>query len=111
MPPVLTSNAVVLCSHGGKVNLIPKQMTVAVQGGMVMCEPDLIGSPITGCAQAPSPTTKPCTAVVSTFPGGSSPKVLVSGRPAYLATVKGLTDGVPPGTLVVTFAGQVAVQA
>jgi hypothetical protein len=35
----------------------------------------------------------------------------VSGRPAYLATVKGLTDGVPPGTLVVTFAGQVAVQA
>jgi hypothetical protein len=111
MPPVLTTNAVVTCSHGGKVNLIPKQVTVGVQGGMVLCEPDLIGSPITGCAQPPSPTTKPCTVVVSTFPGSATPKVLVSGRPAYLTSVTGLTDGVPPGSLLVVSPGQVAVQA
>ncbi len=111
MPPVLTSSATVMCSHGGRVTLIPRQVTVGIQGGMVMCEPDLMGAPIVGCAQPPTPTTKPCTAVVSTLPGSSNPRVLVAGRPVYLATVQGVTDGVPPGTLLVVFPGQAAVQA
>ena len=111
MPPLLTSNASVMCSHGGRVTLIPRQVSVGIQGGMVMCEPDLVGAPIVGCAQPPSPTTKPCTAVVSTFPGSATPKVMVSGRPAYLGTLTGVTDGVPPGTLVVAFPGQATVQA
>ena len=64
-----------------------------------------------GLRPAATPTTKPCTAVVSTLPGSSNPRVLVAGRPVYLATVQGITDGVPPGTLLVAFPGQASVQA
>jgi predicted cobalt transporter CbtA len=110
MPPIVTSNAVIMCAHGGQVTLIPKQTQVMIQGGAVLCEPDLVGAPIVGCAQPPSPSTKPCTMVVSTLPGSTSLKVIVGGRPAYVATLNGLTDGVPPGALIVTSPGQMTVQ-
>jgi hypothetical protein len=110
VPPIVTSNAVIMCIHGGQVTLIPKQTQVTIQGGAVLCEPDLMGSPIVGCAQPPSPGTKPCTMVVSTLPGSTSMKVLVGGRPAYVATLSGLTDGVPPGTIMVASPGQMIVQ-
>ena len=110
MPPLVTSNARVICAHGGQVQLIPKQPVTKAQGGFVLCEGDLIGSPIVGCAQPPSPSTKPCTLVVSTLPGGSNPRVLVSGRPAHHAGLTGMTDGVPPGVITVVYPGQVVVQ-
>jgi hypothetical protein len=110
VPPIVTSNAVIMCAHGGQVTLIPKQTQVTIQGGAVLCEPDLMGSPIIGCAQPPSPSTKPCTMVVSTLPGSTSLKVMVGGRPAYVATLSGLTDGVPPGAIMVTSPGQTVVQ-
>ncbi len=111
MPPVVTSNAVIMCSHGGQVTLVPKQTQVTIQGGAVLCEPDLVGAPIVGCAQPPTPSTVPCTVVVSTLPGSTSLKAFVGGRPAYVATLAGITDGVPPGTLIVTSPGQTTVQA
>jgi hypothetical protein len=111
MPPVVNANATIMCSHGGRVVLIPRQMTVLAQGGPMMCEPDLVGAPIAGCAQPPTPLTKPCTTVVATFPGSTSLKAKVGGRPVYVATITGLTDGVPPGSLVVVFPGQTVVQA
>lgn len=111
MPPIVTSNATIMCAHGGQVTLIPKQTQVVIQGAPVLCEPDLVGAPIVGCAQAPSPSTKPCTTVVSTLPGSTSLKVLVAGRPAYVATLQGITDGVPPGALTVANPGQTSVQA
>jgi hypothetical protein len=111
MPPIVTSNATILCVHGGKVTLIPKQMQVLAGGGPILCEPDLVGSPIVGCALVPSPSTKPCTAVVSTLPGSTSLKVVVGGRPAYVASLSGMTDGVPPGTIMVVDPGQTTVQA
>src|SRR3712207_5606533 len=101
MPPIVTSNATILCAHGGRVTLIPRQATVTIAGGSVLCEPDLVGAPILGCAQAPSPSTKPCTTVVTTLPGSTSLKVLVGGRPVYVATLSGMTDGVPPGVITV----------
>jgi hypothetical protein len=110
LPPIVTTNATILCVHGGRVTLIPKQAQVTIQGGAVMCEPDLVGAPIIGCAQPPSPSSKPCTTVVSTLPGSSSPKVMVGGRPAYVATLSGMTDGVPPGAIMVVTPGQTAVQ-
>jgi hypothetical protein len=97
--------------HGGIVTLIPNQMQVTIQGGAVLCDPDLAGAPIVGCAQPPTPSTKPCTLVVSTLPGSTSLKVTVGGRPVYVATLAGLTDGVPPGGLIVSFPGQTIVQA
>ena len=111
MPPIVTANAVILCTHGGIVTLRPSQLSVLAGGGAVLCEPDLVGAAIVGCSQPVTLATKPCTTVLSTLPGASSPKVLVGGRPAYLATLSGLTDGVPPGTIQVVFPGQVVVQA
>ena len=111
MPPILTSQAVIMCAHGGQVRPIPGQMQVTIQGAPVLCVPDLLGAPIAGCAVPPTPATKPCTLVAATFPGSWSLKVSVAGRPAYLATLAGLTDGVPPSPLVVVFPGQVLIQA
>jgi hypothetical protein len=111
MPPVLTDQAVIMCAHGGRVLTIPRQMQVTIQGGAVLCVPDLLGAPIAGCAQPPTGATKPCTTVVATFPGSWSNKVTVGGRPAYVATLSGVTDGVPPSPITVVFPGQVTVQA
>jgi hypothetical protein len=86
-------------------------MTVLVAGGLVLCEPDLVGAPIVGCTQPITTNSKPCTTVLSTLPGSSAPNVLVAGRPAYLVTLSGITDGVPPGTIMVTVPGQVVVHA
>jgi hypothetical protein len=111
MPPIVTSNAVITCVHGGQVTLIPKQTQVTIQGGAILCEPDLMGAPIVGCPVPPTPSTKPCLMVVSTLPGSTSLKVMVGGRPVYVATLSGMTDGVPPGALLVASPGQTTVQA
>jgi hypothetical protein len=111
MPPVVTTNATIMCVHGGQVTLLPHQVQVQARGGNVLCEGDLSGAPIIGCAQPPSPSTKPCTTVISTLPGSSAPTVTVGGRPVLLATLSGMTDGVPPGTIMVVSPGQMTVQA
>ncbi len=109
MAPIVTSNAAITCIHGGQVVLVPTQTQVTIQGGIVMCEPDLVGALIVGCAQPPTPSTTPCTAVVSTLPGSSSPSVLVGGRPVYIAALSGITDGVPPGAILCVDPGQTVV--
>ena len=111
MPPVVTTNARIICAHGGQVTLIPKQTTVTIAGGQVLRETDLIGAPIVGCAQPPTVSSKPCTTVVSVMPGGSAPTVSASGMPVHTATLTGMTDGVPPGTVSVISPGQMTVQA
>ena len=111
MPPIVTTNDTIMCIHGGTVVLTPKQTRVLAQGGAVLRETDLIGAPIVGCAQPPSIATKPCTTVVSTLPGGSAPTVLVGGLPAHISTLSGITDGVPPGTIMVANPGAPLVQA
>jgi hypothetical protein len=102
---------VITCAHAGQVRPIPSQQRVLAQGAPILVVPDLLGAPIVGCVQPPTPATKPCTLVAATFPGSWSLKVMVGGRPAYLATLTGLTDGVPPSPLIVVFPGQVLVQA
>jgi hypothetical protein len=97
--------------HGGQVTLIPRQVQAFCTGGSVLCVPDLVGAPIIGCPQPPTPTTKPCTTVIATLPGSFSTTLFVGGRPAYLATLIGVTDGVPPAGLIVVFPGQVGTQA
>jgi hypothetical protein len=111
MPPILTAQSVIMCAHGGQIRAIPEQMNVTIQGAPILCVPDLIGAPIVGCALPPTPATKPCTLVVETFPGSWSFKVTVGGRPAYVSTLVGLTDGVPPSPLIVVYPGQVTVEA
>ncbi len=111
MPQIVTANAVISCQHQGMVTLTPGQTQVVIEGGEVLCEPDLVGAPIIGCTQPASPSSKPCLQVVSTVPGSTSTKVSVGGRPVYLSTLSGMTDGVPPGMLRVSDPGQTSVQA
>jgi hypothetical protein len=106
MAPIVTSNATITCIHGGQVTLVPSQTAVMIEGGEVLVEPDLVGAVIVGCAQAPSPSTAPCTAVMSTLPGSSNPMVLVDGSPVYIATLTGITNGVPPGAIACEDPGQ-----
>ena len=108
---VVTTNARIICAHGGQVTLMPRQTTVTIQGGAVLRETDIMGAPIIGCAQPPTVSSKPCTTVVSVMPGGSAPTVAVAGMPAHLDSLMGMTDGVPPGTVSVISAGQTTVQA
>lgn len=107
---ILNSNASISCAHGGRAVITPRQLTVTADGGAALCEPDLVGVPIVGCPVPPSPSSKPCTLVVATLPGSSTPKVLVGGRPVFLSTLQGLTDGVPPAPLIVQYPGQARVQ-
>lgn len=100
-----------MCIHGGQVTLIPKQTTVTIQGNPVLREGDLSGAPIIGCLQPPSPGTKPCTMVISTLPGSASLRVTAAGLPVLLATLSGITDGVPPGTIMVANPGQTNVES
>jgi hypothetical protein len=111
MPPIVTANATIICTHGGQVTLLPRQVQVQSQGGAVLREGDLAGAPIVGCTQPASPGSKPCTVVVSTLPGSSAPTVTVGGLPVLLATLSGITDGVPPGSIMVMQPGQATVQA
>jgi hypothetical protein len=111
MPPVVNASATIMCAHGGQVQIIPKQTTVMAGGAPVLCEPDLVGCPIVGCAQPPSPSSKPCLVVVSTLPGSTSMKVMAGGRPVYIQTLTGMTDGVPPGIITCVNPGQTTVQA
>ena len=108
---MVTTNARIICAHAGQVTLAPRQTTVTIQGGAVLRESDLIGAPIVGCAQPPSAATKPCTTVVAVLPGGSAPLVTAAGMPVHLDSLSGMSDGVPPGTVSVVFAGQTTVQA
>ena len=111
MPPIVTTNATILCSHGGRVVLTPHQMEAVIQGGSILCDPDLVGAPIAGCAQPATTSSKPCMTVVSVLPGSTAPTVTIGGRPAYTSALTGMTDGVPPGTISVVDPGQATVSA
>jgi hypothetical protein len=110
MPPLLTTNAVLMCPHGGQVTLIPRQVQVLAQGAPVLRLVDLIGAPIVGCTQPPTGATVPCTLVVSPLPGSTSLTVTINGIPALIATATAITDGVPPGVVTVISPGQFAVE-
>lgn len=110
MPFVLTSAARLTCIHGGQVTVPPLPGAVSIDGAPVLCMGDLVGAPIAGCGQVAS-GTKPCTTVGAPLPGSYSPSVSIDGRAVYLDTFTASTDGVPPGTVFVEFAGQGTVQA
>ena len=112
--PIVTTAAKIMCAHGGQVTLIPKQMKVLAGGMPVLCVGDLVGSPIVGCAQPTTAVTVQCLAVASEIPipmVGMNPRVLVGGKPVLLAGINGITSGIPPSPLIVTFPGQTKAMA
>lgn len=111
MPLILNAAAELLCPHGGRVSILPRQQQVLVGGAPALRASDLLGAPIVGCPVAPSPTTVPCTVVAAVFPGSWSSGVLAAGEPVLLQTLIAITNGVPPGPVVVAQPGQAQVQA
>lgn len=110
MALIVTEKAVITCMHGGRVTLKARQAKVMIQGGLVLCDQDLVGAPIAGCPQA-GPGIKPCTSVLSTAVGSASRTVTIAGRGVYLSTLDGETDGSPPSPLIVSNPGQTVAQA
>ena len=115
MSSILTSNAQIMCVHGGRLMLHPTQAMVRVGGGFALCVPDLLSMPIVGCPQA-GPGIVPCTLAVATEPViMASPRLIVQGRPAYVVVQVGapggLTNGVPPGMIMCVNPGQLIAVA
>jgi len=95
--PALNCNAVIMCTHGGKVNLIPKSPTVTIGGAPALRLTDVMGSPIV-CTVPPTPASKPCLTVVAPPQLWASKTVTVGGLPLLMQMPgpSGTTDGVPP---------------
>lgn len=111
MPLVLNANAALQCPHGGRVVVAARQFEVLAGGAPALRVSDVQGAPIIGCPIAPTPTTVPCTLVASVLPGSWSSTVLVAGEPVLLQTLIAITNGVPPGPVLVVSPGQTQVSA
>ncbi len=111
MPLLLNANAELTCPHGGRVSVLPSQEQVLAGGAPVLRVSDLEGAPVLGCPVPVTPTSAPCTLVAEVFPGSWSDTVLVVGEPVLLQTLIAITDGVPPGPVMVIEPGQGQVQA
>lgn len=95
----LTEDAVLRCDHGGGVANRPSQALVHVGGRRVLVRDDPEGRSIGRCPNTnPFIGLLPCrtTLVAAT---GYSALVRIAGRPVVLDSLKGLTDGSPPGTV------------
>lgn len=89
--PVVTMGSTVLCSHGGKVTLVPMPRVKANgQPVVLISTPGVVG----GCAFPPPPVANgPCVSV--TFVTGSV-RVLVMGQP--IVTQASVSVAAPTGT-------------
>ncbi|MBU2670217.1 hypothetical protein KOI35_42625 [Actinoplanes bogorensis] len=110
MAAVLNADAKIGCGHGGSVRISAGQDKLVAGGAAVLIDGDLDGATVSGCGTTQSSSTSQCKSVSSVI-GGTAAKLTAGGSKVLLETVSGLTDGVPPGTLVVQSAGQTILQA
>jgi hypothetical protein len=95
---LLCDNGVLVCAHElGIVQNQPSQSLVTIEGHRVLVDNDPQGRTIVGCPNI-GPTIKPCTSTL-VVQQGYSDFVRIEGRRVCLASVTGLTDGTPPGTV------------
>jgi hypothetical protein len=95
---LLTEDALLVCNHVlGTVGLRATQGLVTIEARRVLVEGDPEGRPITGCPHV-SAVTRPCLTTLKVQQGYSS-LVSIEGQRVCLASVAGLTDGTPPGTV------------
>lgn len=96
-PLALTEDAVLRCDHLAKLENAPSQDVLAIGGKRALVSRDPEGRRIHGCPNI-SPATRPCTlSLVVEY--GYSDFVKVAGAKLCLSTVKGHTDGTPPGAV------------
>jgi hypothetical protein len=101
-PLVITEDAKLQCDHLGKVDNKPSQSLVTIDGRRILVATDPQGRTIHMCPNL-TPATKPCTHTLVVEEGYST-FVKIDGHAVCLATVKGHTDGTPPGTVFYTVA-------
>lgn len=95
---LLTEDAVVLCDHQlGKVNLGVTQHFVRINHRLILVEKNPEARAIAGCPNY-GPTIKPCTQTLAVEQGYSD-LLRIEGKRVCLDTVRGLTDGTPPGAV------------
>lgn len=95
---LMTLDAIVVCTHEpGRVDLIATQSLVKVEGRPVLVAVDPEKRPISGCPNT-GPAMKPCTLTLQ-VQRGYSPFMKIEGRRICLDTVRGFTDGTPPGSV------------
>jgi hypothetical protein len=94
----LTLSSIVVCQHQlGVVDLIASQSVVRINGSLALVEPDPEGRAIGRCPNIGA-TIKPCQHTLAVTQGYST-FVRVGGRPVVLDSLRGLTDGTPPGVV------------
>ena len=95
----LTEDARLACDHGGGVNNKLSQDLVKIGGRAVMVATDPQDRSISGCPNANVMMgMKPCLTTLPVIEGYSQ-FIKIDGHKVCLDTVRGLTDGTPPGTV------------
>lgn len=93
----VTADATIACGHEGRVENLPGQSWVTVDGRPVLVAGDPPGRAVVGCPNI-GPTVKPCTRTLAVTAGYSG-LLDIDGHPVVLSTLDGLTDGTVPGTV------------
>jgi hypothetical protein len=91
----LTARSVIKCAHDGRVENLPRQHWVRVDGADVLVDSDPVGRRIVACPNF-GPTIKPCANTLRVNAGYST-FVKIDGNSVVLSNLDGLTDGTPPG--------------
>ncbi|MBI4538142.1 MAG: hypothetical protein HY704_01360 [Gemmatimonadetes bacterium] len=111
---LITEDALLMCAHPpGKVKIEATERLVTIEGRRVLVETDPEGRAIVSCPNFNPPAgIRPCTRTLRVQTGYSG-LLRIEGRRVCLDTVRGFTDGTPPGTVRygVTVPGQSLVSA
>ena len=100
----LNRDAVIQCSHGGRLQLGgPTQDVVVAGGSPVVTEQDLMTGSIVGCPQVGSGVT-PCTAIVG-VQAGRARGIDAAGQVLMTDALSSVTNGSPPGQCSVMHPG------
>lgn len=95
----LVEDARLACEHGGGVRNQPTQTLVRIEGKRVLVATDPEGRSISGCPNANVIMgMRPCVTTLKVRTGYSE-FIAIDGHRVCLSTVRGLTDGTPPGTV------------
>ena len=94
---LLTEDAVLRCPHSARVNIVPTQTLVRINGRQVLVNDDPEERPITLCPNMTLTGINPCTKTLKVEQGYSA-LVKIDGREVCLDSVTGLTNGTPPST-------------
>ncbi|EEF62996.1 hypothetical protein [Pedosphaera parvula] len=95
----LTEDSILMCPHGGTVQLKGRgKPSFKINGQAVICLSGLIGAPFDDKCTQVGPGLKPCTTVTSVTAGFARPMVVGRSTP-LLSSVQAITDSSPPGMI------------